>query len=519
MGLASCGHNNDATQQLSSAESIMTTDPDSALTLLNTIDTKHLTSAEEAQYGVLTNKARVMSGKTIAQDNRLDFSIAHYTTQKDSVSLTEALQLAAIRSRHRRRQDSTIFYLNRAINATPDNQKNVKSQLLSDIAYQLTQPTAQKDYVAAIAYAKQSLQCATTTADKARALHDIGLFYSYIGINDSSLYYIEKAIDITKPDTPDYTGFVLNYAALPSTDYNTCKRLLSSIGDKTLGVHITLGFLHLNNGHLDSASVELTKAHTLYMADPDRYSINTFNNLRLLKGCVDYGCHKKIISSDGVITNDSIQEMINLERRLSTEKNELNAYLQTRLLEQKVEQQKMWLYILLIVIASTLIIFINYFRWHKKHKRLQQELNRQRISQILIEASDETIDEERLQAIISQRVQLCTKQFRDTGYYAYLQKQEGVADNETFIPLKQRNAIQEKLLECFSDFVIDLKKDGAKLNLEDITYCLLSLLNINTKTISRCMGVSEGAVRTRKSRLKTKLSPLMYQTVFHDTTI
>ena len=126
--------------------------------------------------------------------------------------------------------------------------------------------------------------------------------------------------------------------------------------------------------------------------------------------------------TDGVTTNDSISEIKNLEQRLSSERLETSGKLETDLLGQKIERQRIFMWLMALALMSVLIIFSLYYHWHKRYKRLQQEINRYRVSQIVIEASDTPVDEVALQAIISKRLQLCLTRFRDTGYYARLQK-------------------------------------------------------------------------------------------------
>ena len=70
------------------------------------------------------------------------------------------------------------------------------------------------------------------------------------------------------------------------------------------------------------------------------------------------------------------------------------------------------------------------------------------------------------------------------------------------------------MFEEFTDFIIDVKSAGEGVNLDDISLCLFNVLKVNNATISMCMAASENAIRTRKSRLKEKLTPGMYQFVF-----
>ena len=514
----SCSNNLDVEGPLSRAENLLAQNPDSAMSILESVE--HLLKDNEnatARYGRLNARARLMCGKTIANDKYLDRSILYYHVNKDSVALSDAYQLASIRSQHRLNQDSAIYYLQQAIAVTPRDNNMTLVKLLTETSYQLSKPSVNKNYRKALSISQQAYRHASTADDKARTLHDIGVLYSFIGKNDSCLSYIEQALELINSDNPSYTGYALNYAGTPGANPSKSKQFLSVIKSESLGKHITLGFLYLNNGSLDSANIALQRAESLYSRHPDKYSINTFNNLRLLKGYLSYSKNKPINPSDGVTTNDSISEIMNLEQRLSSERLETNTKLETDLLEQEIERQRTFMWLMALALMSALIILSLYYHWHKQYKRLQQEIDRERVSQIVIEASDTPVDEDALQAIISKRLQLCLTRFRNTGYYARLQKVETEKDTGTFLPLKTRGDIHEKLLESFSDFIIDLKNDGGKLNLEDIILCLLSLLKFNAKTISRCMGASEGALRTRKSRLKGKLSSTMFQRVFGES--
>ena len=178
----SCSGNSKVDMQLADADNLMAQHPDSALALLELVNPEQIESKQsKAYYGLLINRARLLCDKTIAQDKWLDFSISYYTEKKDSADLSEALQLASIRSRHRLNQDSALLYLKRAVDLIPDNQKSIKSQLLTKMAYQLSRPSAGKDYISALNYSRQALGYASTADEKARALHDIGVLYSLIG--------------------------------------------------------------------------------------------------------------------------------------------------------------------------------------------------------------------------------------------------------------------------------------------------------------------------------------------------
>ena len=59
-----------------------------------------------------------------------------------------------------------------------------------------------------------------------------------------------------------------------------------------------------------------------------------------------------------------------------------------------------------------------------------------------------------------------------------------------------------------------VKMDAGKLSMDDILTSLLSVMHASNAAIAACLGVSAGAVRSRKTRLKGKLSDEMYKFVF-----
>ena len=75
----SCSNNSDAERQLSRAENLLAQNPDSAMSMLESVE--HLLKDNEnatARYGRLNARARLMCGKTIANDKYLDGSISYY---------------------------------------------------------------------------------------------------------------------------------------------------------------------------------------------------------------------------------------------------------------------------------------------------------------------------------------------------------------------------------------------------------------------------------------------------------
>lgn len=166
------------------------------------------------------------------------------------------------------------------------------------------------------------------------------------------------------------------------------------------------------------------------------------------------------------------------------------------------------------------IFFLYELRSKNRYIRLRKELDGSRINQIrAYEESSGLGNGDGNASMVEfgkQRVGMCKENFARTGWMRKLQSLEaqGLSAKSTFLPPRERERLRNALFEEFTDFVIDVKSAGEGVNLDDISLCLFNVLKVSNATISMCMGVSENAIRTRKSRLKEKLTPEMYQFVF-----
>ena len=117
---------------------------------------------------------------------------------------------------------------------------------------------------------------------------------------------------------------------------------------------------------------------------------------------------------------------------------------------------------------------------------------------------------------MEEKTDICRDNFIRNGWMKKLQTLEGndKHSNDSFLSPTEREKLRKLLFEEFTDVIIDIKTAGNGVNLDDLSLCLLCLLKVNNTTISKCMGASENAIRTRKSRLKEKLDPQMYQFIF-----
>ncbi len=79
-------------EKLAVSEEIIMSQPDSALTLIESIDPKQLhTNKDEALYGLLYTMALDKTHQLITNDTIIDFSVEYFRNNSDENHLTEAL--------------------------------------------------------------------------------------------------------------------------------------------------------------------------------------------------------------------------------------------------------------------------------------------------------------------------------------------------------------------------------------------------------------------------------------------
>lgn len=467
-------------------------------------NTPEMMTAENAQAIILLAKSKLNNGESFLMVEGFDDALKYYESIQDSSALPDVYKLAAVKMQWLNRQDSAAGYLAKAKDIASSTTHPTRSEILIELSNLYAKPSLRKDYPRALSYAFEAYKAALTNEEKSRALHDIGLFYSFIGRNDSSAIYMERALADADTADPMFTTYALNYANNPSADFKRSVIYLNQIKRPSLGKLITLGFIYLNNSQIDSARYYSETSNSMYKENPARYSINTYNNLRLLEQSIGLLETRTVVPYEGTVSNDSISEITAIQRKISEERRDFNNRLKLQLLESKAHRQLL-LNISLGILLISALGFVGYV-WYTKRKILifKQRLDNLKVDQILADANDDESTEPL--DLVRRRIDVCIEQFREAKLQTDLDKITIQYRNTGNYPsVKERERISKNLIGCFADLIVDLKMTGVKLNMEDIMTCILSCLKESNATIAVCLGSTDTAVRTRKSRLRAKL--------------
>ena len=104
------------------------------------------------------------------------------------------------------------------------------------------------------------------------------------------------------------------------------------------------------------------KADSLFNSAPDKYSINTYNNLRILHACVEYALNEKVSVDEGVTRNDSISQVISRKEALTSEISNNNLLLQKYIHKSQLRTQRKIVIILSIIFFGIILFFLWYIK-------------------------------------------------------------------------------------------------------------------------------------------------------------
>ena len=153
--------------------------------------------------------------------------------------------------------------------------------------------------------------------------------------------------------------------------------------------------------------------------------------------------------------------------------------------------------------------------------RLQKQLAQNRAEMLTLTATSDdsdtsstTPDSERLYALRCQRIEYCRQLFAHTEWQTRISQIEHRPEALLALTLSERNALQQVLVDTFADAMIDFKNECPSLTSSDLQLLIFTLLGCSIRTISICTAISENALRSRKTRMKAKMSEQMYLFVF-----
>lgn len=515
--LSACHGGGNETTLLHQADSLMQEFPDSALYLLESIPhPEKLSSSERADYAMFLTRARTKLYVHESSDSLIRFAVDYYKRSWNNERKMQAYYYRGCVYRDMRCMDLAVKDFLQALKVIPKESEYLYlGAIYENLAgcyeeQDLYEDAMRAHYKAHEIYSKQK--------------KNDGLFYAVRGIGyvfmlqhqlDSSLVYYQKVLDIAEAMTDDYyKSLILGELGIlysekgefqKANQYISASISSAPVGTSLFTEHLWKGRILRNLHQIDSAR------YYLNLSKSSSYIFNrggSYGELyKLEKEEKNYPA--AIAAADSFIYYlDSIYDTTKAaETTRLADQYEIELYQQKLAERYKIEVLSILLF---FIIVGAVYLWIDKRR-KKKYLELQNQLMKNRTDILSGDLEEQDNTESDFMGMLEPSLELCLQLFRRTETYEKLlslEKKMGVA---TSLSIHEGQMICESIYETFGDIMLKLKIQYADLTKEDLLHCVFFLLGCSKETILLCTRASEGAFKSRKSRMKIKLGEEFFE--------
>lgn len=505
------------------ADSLMTDYPDSALIMLESIPfPEKLPNGDRALFALLLTQARHKNYITLDDDSLIKVAVDYYGDKSDSFRAAQAHYYYGATYRDMGNVPFAVEEYLKAIELMP-----YKNEFLAMIYDNLAECYLDEDlYDVAMEVYKKAYDIHKNDKEQAHhSLRGMGSVFLMQSQLDSALCYYQKAVECVLA-VQDTSNMLILYNDLASVyeqkkEYvradEYASKVLSMIeSDDRYSVYQQKGDIMLGLNQLDSARYyfELKKGVQDIYGRAARYSglYKVEKRLGNWEAAAQY--------ADAYLNlYDSIQ-ILSQSRKLD---RLINNY---QFAEQKEVILRRSKFIVGSIIAILLIIgFTGGFLllWIDRNRKkqfiaLQQELVQNRVDTMLLREEETSDSEEdrmnKLSELRAQQLPICLSMFQATEAYKKLQAMEKAKPQQLIKMRNHRLEINVTIRKTFIDVMSNLEECCPALTNDDLFYCILSLLHCSKVVIIELMDASSDALKSRKNRIKNKMSAKLFHSIF-----
>lgn len=539
LGISSCSSKNSVNAELQQAEMLMETASDSALTLLQNIQSPEmLPSSEYAAYCLLITQALDKNYIIITTDSLIKKAVAYYEKQNDT-------NLLAV----------SYYYMGRAYcdmqDAMQAQQCYLKALELGE-SFDLTNLLVkvnnslgtlysyQDVYEMALPLYKKTLSLLEGSNDSTRisfALRNTARVFTETQQLDSAINYYQQAIKFVTPESisslqNDLGSLYLKKEQCEEAGYYIRKSIQTcNSPDLLYHIHLTYGEYLLKTAQSDSARYYLnqslqspnlyTQAGSLhFLAQLERQKSNLENYFRY------WDRYEQL--------RDSIEEYSHYEniRMVQSMFNYQNVANEKIIYQNKAAQRMIIIYKILIITFILVIVSYSYIVTEKKKKKKQIALKEQlynesqqhiednkkkiellenelangqetlsEVNRQLFETRKLMLEMENRQIIIKHdTLELLEQDFKKSTLYIKLQKgTSGLSDSEW-------SELSLLIDATYSDFTKRILNLAQRISVEELRICYLVKIGIPVKRIANLMNLTSSGVSQCRRRLYKKFT-------------
>ena len=540
--LAGCQQNDKYTALLLQADSIMNVRPDSALALLNLIQfPQEMKTADRALYSLLFTQAEQKNRISHTNDSLIRIAVDYYKDKDDKEQETKAYYyLGCVYQDIGDIVGATDAFL-KALNINPQviNDTERLTMIYENLAecYQ-----SQGFYDKAMEMYRISYKTNINHNEEKNilfSLQGIGEVFMYQHQWDSAAYYYNEIIEKSRAigdsswisiGISNLAHVYYNQKKYPEAYHTALKSIHNNNEDKENEItskYILLGDILIQLGQYDSARYYLSL--NSIKEDPFLRASRHFSLYELEKKCGKYKEATQYIDTYTTLY-DSLREEKNKEEIAKL----INSYTIERykreISEKQKHQTRISISFSILIIISILFIFLMIDRHRKQeyiglHKslmkkrgeimKMQEELNSMDMNHSPNSIQEKENKQNILKQLQKEKFYYSIQLFQKTSYYKTIQelKQKRRIEEKVFTS-GERALLWDCIYQIFSDTMSYLKAQCPELTREDLLYCIFYLLGYSNSIIIICAGSNANALKSRKNRLKNKMTKELYSFIF-----
>lgn len=515
-----------ARPMLVAADSMMWSNPDSALLVLEQIPaSRELQGEERALYALLLTQARYKSCVPLENDSLIRIAVNYYKGGREKERLAQAyFYQGCVYVENEELSKAIELYL-KSLELIPKRDSIFVAMLYTHLGSCYSGQKLRS--IARDMYKKGYAFC--VGKDSARTcylLNDIGDTFLVEYQLDSALVYYRQALemasalqrsDLLFSICSDIAALYNEQGRYAEAEFYISKALSyqSSKKDYTLACSTKgdiLGDLNQSDSAIYYWKIGAESSNIYVKASSYDCLFREYKKMKLWKESTLY-------ADSFFIYYDSIQAM--------NDRAELDELMDNHLVElhkRELSARNQWIIVGLVVAFLVLVaILIILYLWRdgrrkKKYVDLQQRLMENRAEAIFLsEATEASSDDrnEELQKLEKERFRICLSLFETTAGSKRLDElKKATPSTQIKIADTYRTLIVSNIRKSFADVMGDLKERYPNLTNDDLLYCVLSLLRCPKDVILHIANVSADAIKVRKNRIKGKIDAEQFFHIF-----
>ena len=528
--LSSC-NGSDVLSRLEAAANMMDTNPEEAWYMLDSIDGSSLHGEARARYALLSTQADYQCYVPLTSDSLIRIATTYYGDSRRGHHAALSYYYLGCTYTELGDDARAIEAYMKACTLFPDTTVRHYALCHQNMARHYRNRNMMAESLEAFNRFRTAMLLSGKPLDVANADYQIAVTYLYMEqYAEAESRLLALLLNSNTPaHIADNAAFQLaKIACYHTEEYDAAmeyvnRHIASESDEQRLGPDYSVkGDIFLALGHTDSARHYFQRS---LIPGRDVYAdCNTY--YKLMEMDLAEG-HTDSVSSYLARHTQLLDSIARMQSRAEVERVHADhaIFLHDRALCQRHARFLAISIIGIVILALALLALFTLIDNRRKaaYIRLQKQLAQNRAEMLALtsmpddsEAPLMQPDHERLFALRRQRVEYCREVFAHTPWRARINRIEAGTDAEA-LTLKERTELQQVLIDSFADVMIDLRSECPTLTATDLHLVILTLLGCSIRTAALCVANSETALRSRKTRLKSKMPNELYHFVFEQS--